>query len=365
MNDFKIERISAAAVQAASPESLAHRPNDRTGFGRGGLSAQELKAAFAALAKLSIDKVNEIVGALGDDADESDLLKMLYTALPDDTDDEKKLSLSRWIERLEGKLADVPRAVAEMDAIVAGFERATATAQYVEADQPPAMRLYNSADENGGRTVRFELSFPRSELFLYKHYDTRQEMIEGTDGDGVPVGGLVLCKSMEPHAPSPAYDYAALCKKERIDHIDGLPEIYYVEELRLTGLSAFEIAFAQDPSLTEEKWLASLKGDKGDPFMISKTFSSVEEMNAGAATDGVLPGQYVAIDTNVEDPDSAKVFLKREDGTYGFVVDLSGREGIQGPPGPKGDAYTLTDLDKQEIANKVLAELPVAERRAF
>lgn len=75
------------------------------------------------------------------------------------------------------------------------------------------------------------------------------------------------------------------------------------------------------------------QGVQGSPFMISKTFSSVDEMHAGAATDGVLPGQYVAIDTNVENEDSAKVFLKKEDGTYAFVVDLSGKEGIQGPQG--------------------------------
>jgi hypothetical protein len=75
------------------------------------------------------------------------------------------------------------------------------------------------------------------------------------------------------------------------------------------------------------------QGVQGSPFMISKTFSSVDEMHAGAATDGVLPGQYVAIDTNVENEDSAKVFLKKDDGTYAFVVDLSGKEGIQGPQG--------------------------------
>ena len=63
---------------------------------------------------------------------------------------------------IEGELELLPR----MRALVDGFERATATAQYVETDQPPAMHLHNSADENGGRTVRFELSFPRSELFL-------------------------------------------------------------------------------------------------------------------------------------------------------------------------------------------------------
>lgn len=96
------------------------------------------------------------------------------------------------------------------------------------------------------------------------------------------------------------------------------------------------------------------QGIQGPPFMISKTFSSVDEMHAGAATDGVLPGQYVAIDTNVEYEDSAKVFMKREDGTYTFVVDLSGKEGIQGP---KGDSVVedLTLPDKWYTLNDKIA----------
>lgn len=104
------------------------------------------------------------------------------------------------------------------------------------------------------------------------------------------------------------------------------------------------------------------QGDKGDPFLISKTFASVAEMHASANTDGVLVGQYVAIDTNVEDPDSAKIFLKTETG-YQFVVDLSGKEGIQGPNGAdghtpvKGTDY-WTDADKQEIVDEVIAGIP-------
>ncbi len=105
-----------------------------------------------------------------------------------------------------------------------------------------------------------------------------------------------------------------------------------------------------------EKGDMGVKGEQGDPFLISKTFSSVDEMNAGAATDGVLPGQYVAIDTNVEQEDSAKVYIKREDGTYGFVVDLSGKAGIQGPKGDKGDPYTLTTEDKLEIVQEATKE---------
>jgi hypothetical protein len=141
------------------------------------------------------------------------------------------------------------------------------------------------------------------------------------------------------------------------------------------GKSAYEIAVIHGFRGTEEEWLDSLrspkvvsteligqdenggniyehtfadghtstfvankgdKGDRGDPFLISKTFDSVAAMHQGAATDGVLPGQYVAIDTNVENADSAKIFQKSESGIYKFIVDLSGKEGIQGPKGDKG-----------------------------
>ena len=103
-------------------------------------------------------------------------------------------------------------------------------------------------------------------------------------------------------------------------------------------------------------------GKDGEPFLISKTFPSVAEMNAGADTDGVLVGQYVAIDTNVEDPDSAKIFIKTENG-YQFVVDLSGKEGIQGPKGDTpvfGEDY-FTPEHKAEIVEQVIAELPPSD----
>ena len=82
------------------------------------------------------------------------------------------------------------------------------------------------------------------------------------------------------------------------------------------------------------------KGDKCDPgqaFTIAKTFPSVEAMNAGFATDGVLEGQFVVIDTgNVEDEDNAKLYLKGKT-AYSYVTDLSGATGLQGPKGDKGD----------------------------
>ena len=94
------------------------------------------------------------------------------------------------------------------------------------------------------------------------------------------------------------------------------------------------------------------KGDKGDPFTISKTYSSVSAMNAGFSTDNVPQGGFVLIDTgNVEDEDNAKLFVKGAT-AYTYITDLSGEQGIkgdkgdvgpqgpvgpEGPQGPKGD----------------------------
>lgn len=78
------------------------------------------------------------------------------------------------------------------------------------------------------------------------------------------------------------------------------------------------------------------KGDKGEPFAIAKTYESVEAMNAGFATDEVLEGQFVMIDTgNVEDEDNAKLYVKGAE-AYTYITDLSGAQGIKGETGAQG-----------------------------
>lgn len=48
-------------------------------------------------------------------------------------------------------------------------------------------------------------------------------------------------------------------------------------------------------------------------------------------------------------------YLRRADGST-YVLDP---EEFQGPAGPQGPAYALTDADKKEIVNAVVAALPV------
>lgn len=101
-----------------------------------------------------------------------------------------------------------------------------------------------------------------------------------------------------------------------------------------------------------EQGIQGIQGPKGDPgeaFKVSKTYASVEAMQAGFPTDGLPNGSFVIIDTgNVEDPDNASLWCKG-DSAYVYIADLSGMAGIrgpegpqgpEGPTGPKGDSFT-------------------------
>ena len=80
---------------------------------------------------------------------------------------------------------------------------------------------------------------------------------------------------------------------------------------------------------------ANLRGPRGYPFRIMKIYSSVAAMNADFATCGLQIGELVAIQSNVEDPDNAKLYAKGAS-QWEFIVDMSGATGIQGPQGIQG-----------------------------
>lgn len=88
-----------------------------------------------------------------------------------------------------------------------------------------------------------------------------------------------------------------------------------------------------------EQGIQGIQGPKGDPgeaFKVSKTYASVEAMQAGFSTDGLPNGAFVIIDTgDVEDPDNASLWCKG-DSAYVYIADLSGMAGIRGPEGPQG-----------------------------
>lgn len=85
------------------------------------------------------------------------------------------------------------------------------------------------------------------------------------------------------------------------------------------------------------------KGDKGDPFAIYRTYASIELMVLDK--DNVPDGKLTCIDSSVEDPDNAKLFVRDSTQTtkspigFGFLTDLSGAQGIKGD---KGDEPVIT-----------------------
>ena len=81
--------------------------------------------------------------------------------------------------------------------------------------------------------------------------------------------------------------------------------------------------------------LMNIKGEAGT-FAISRTYPSIVAMNAGYSTDNVPIGGLVVIDSNISDPDNAKLFVKGNS-QYDYLTDMSGAQGIQGPQGEKGD----------------------------
>lgn len=101
------------------------------------------------------------------------------------------------------------------------------------------------------------------------------------------------------------------------------------------------------------------KGDTGEPFTISKTYPSVEAMEADF--DNMEVGDYVMIASSVEDEDNAKLYVKT-DTEWVFITDFSGAIGIQGEPGvgivsasagnsSESDGYTITPITFMKTDN--------------
>ena len=83
-----------------------------------------------------------------------------------------------------------------------------------------------------------------------------------------------------------------------------------------------------------ERGPAGPQGPAGKGFSLSKTYSSVAEMNANYAND-TEEGDLVIISSTPDDPDNAKLYV-RSDNTMKLLTDLSGAQGVQGPQGLQG-----------------------------
>lgn len=111
--------------------------------------------------------------------------------------------------------------------------------------------------------------------------------------------------------------------------------------------------------------IQGVQGVPGKDFSIYKTYASVAEMNADAAN--VPEGEFVMIASTTQDPDNAKLYVKNGEGTFTYLSDLSGAQGIQGPqgeqgiqglqgiPGPQGETGPRGSVKSQYVA-----ELPAS-----
>ena len=336
---MSINKITAAEVEQRSVERLANRPNNRAGFGQSGFSAEQLKEFFGALAMLSIDKLNEVIDAFGDEERESALLAMLYTSISDDTDDARRMSLSRWVERAEKRFNTLPGFSDRVLSVLESLENAEAGAETLPHYQE-AQVLLEDVGEDGDKRKRFTFKIPR-----------------GMPGGTGPVGPVGPVGPEGPEGP-------------------------------------------QGPQ--------GIQGPQGEAFRIVKNYESVAEMDADHGGSDVLIGQHVAISSDVNDEDNAKIYRKDTD-CYRFVTDMSGAAGIQGPKGNdgvgvssvkqtvtstvdggenvitvtlsngavftfrvkngtkggNGNSYTITASDLNNIADIVIGRLPIAEEVSF
>lgn len=82
-----------------------------------------------------------------------------------------------------------------------------------------------------------------------------------------------------------------------------------------------------------ERGPQGVQGVPGKGFSITKTYASVDAMNADVAN--LAEGDFVMIASSTEDPNNAKLFTKQGDAMK-EIADLSGAQGIQGPRGEQG-----------------------------
>lgn len=155
-------------------------------------------------------------------------------------------------------------------------------------------------------------------------------------------GNVVISNSREvmeqADAAAKKADAAAVDIQQKAESGDFSAKI--TEVSALTGESGTQASVQNVGTEQNANFVFTIpKGDTGEPFRIKKTYPSVDEMNLGFYTDDdVLEGQFVVIDTgNVNDEDNAKLFMKGKT-SYTYITDLSGADGLTGPPGPQGQA---------------------------
>ena len=93
-----------------------------------------------------------------------------------------------------------------------------------------------------------------------------------------------------------------------------------------------------------------IQGVPGKGFSITRTYASVDAMNADVAN--LAEGDFVMIASNTEDPNNAKLFTKQGNAMK-EIADLSGAQGIQGPRGEQGVKGDTGEQGPQGEAGKI------------
>jgi len=124
--------------------------------------------------------------------------------------------------------------------------------------------------------------------------------------------------------------------------------------VELRGYSAYEIALGNGYEGTVDEWLASLKGEKGEDGASIHALRG-DEVDILASTNKLVPGDWYLITESTNDG-----YYKNGDIWYASAVNALNFEG-----NISGKDYVLTDADKEEIVQSVLAALPSAEGASF
>ena len=94
---------------------------------------------------------------------------------------------------------------------------------------------------------------------------------------------------------------------------------------------------------------------RGEGFKVSKTYASIEEMEADTEH-GLKEGDFVLINTDdVENPDNAKIYVVDAEGKFTFLVDMSGAIGFTGKT-PQIEIGIITVGEGRSDAGATLAE---------
>lgn len=128
------------------------------------------------------------------------------------------------------------------------------------------------------------------------------------------------------------------------------------------------------------------QGDKGDSFHIAKVYDSVADMVADINNEDLVEGDIVLISvpllkdgqkqydsnntliTDPDDPENARLYVKTasddDDYEWGFLTDMSGASGVQGPQGdvlvPSYDEETgMLSWEKKTATDTVTVPSPV------